>query len=162
MRSPVSEWEPEWEVVEDRNGVVVRRLKPMPEEVKRAEKEKERRGRWYAEVESMKGMKIVMFFPKGGEREFRITRAEALRAIEASVIQILKEKLDRRLEEEFLAPYVCDTAIQHTDDYMEIGTKCLGHAFDLHVHIEYTVTEDSEGCVVVATVVPTKAEGVGE
>jgi hypothetical protein len=130
--------------------------------VRKAEIEKQRKARWYAELESVKGMKIVMFFPKGGEREFWITRAEALRAIEASVIQILKEKLDRRLEEEFLAPYVCDTDIQHSGDHMEIGTKCLGYAFDLHVHIEYTVTEETEGCVVVATVVPTKAEGVGE
>jgi hypothetical protein len=130
--------------------------------VREAEIEKQRKARWYAELESMKGMKIVMFFPKGGEREFRITRAEALRAIEASVIQILKEKLDRRLEEEFLAPYVCDTAIQHADDHMEIGTKCLGYAFDLHVHIEYTVVEKTEGCVVIGTVVPTGMEGVGE
>jgi hypothetical protein len=152
----------EWTVEEARDGVMVRRLKPMPEEVRKAEIEKQRKARWYAELESMKGMKIVMFFPKGGEREFRITRADALRAIEASVIQILKEKLDRRLEEEFLAPYVCDTDIQHTDDHMEIGTKCLGYAFDLHIHIEYTITEETEGCVVVATVVPTKVEGVGE
>jgi hypothetical protein len=152
----------EWTVEEARDGVMVRRLKPMSEEVRKAEIEKQRKARWYAELESMKGMKIVMFFPKGGEREFRITRAEALRAIEASVIQILKEKLDRRLEEEFLAPYVCDTAIKHTDDHMEIGTKCLGYAFDLHVHIEYTVVEKTEGCVVIGTVVPTKAEGVGE
>jgi len=156
------EWEPEREVEEARDGVVVHRLKPMPEEVRKAEIEKERRARWYAEVESMKGMKILMFFPKRGEREFWITRAEALRAIEASVIQILKDKLDRRLEEEFLAPYVCDTAIQHTDDHMEIGTKCLGYAFDLHVHIEYTITEETEGCVVIGTVVPTGMEGVGE
>ena len=130
--------------------------------MRKAEIEKERKARWYAELESLDGMKVVMFFPKRGEREFWITRAEALRAIEASVIQILKEKLDRRLEEEFLAPYVCDTVIQHSSDYMEIGTKCIGYAFDLHVHLEYTVTEDSEGCFVVATVVPTKVEGVGE
>jgi len=156
------EWEPEREVEEARDGVVVHRLKPMPEEVRKAEIEKERRARWYAEVESMKGMKILMFFPKRGEREFWITRAEALRAIEASVIQILKEKLDRRLEEEFLAPDKCDTDIQHSGDHMEIGTKCVGHAFGLHAHIEYTAVENSEGCVVVATVVPTKAEGVGE
>jgi hypothetical protein len=130
--------------------------------VRKAEIEKQRKARWYAELESLDGTKVVMFFPKRGEREFWITRAEALRAIEASVIQILKEKLDRRLEEEFLAPYVCDTAIQHSDDHMEIGTKCVGYAFGLHVHIEYTVTEDSEGCVVIGTVVPTKAEGVGE
>jgi hypothetical protein len=97
-----------------------------------------------------------------GKREFRITRTEAVRAVEAAVIQILKEKLDRRLEEEFLTPYVCDAVINSSDDYMEIGTKCIGYAFDLHVHLEYTVTEDSEGCVVVATVVPTKAGGVGE
>jgi len=35
-----------------------------------------------------------------GKREFRITRTEAVRAVKAAVIQILKEKLDRRLEEE--------------------------------------------------------------
>jgi len=130
--------------------------------VRKAEIEKERRARWHSELESLKGTKFVMFFPKGGEREFRITRADAVRAIEASVIQILKEKLDYRLEEEFLAPDKCDTVIQHSDDHMEIGTKCLGYAFDLHVHIEYTVTEEAEGCVVIGTVVPTKAEGVGE
>jgi hypothetical protein len=130
--------------------------------VRKAEIEKQRKARWYAELKSMKGLKIFMFYLNAGKWEFRITRAEAVRAVEAAVIQILKEKLDRRLEEEFLAPYVCDTDIQHSDDHMEIGTKCLGYAFDLHVHVEYTVTEDSEGCVVVATVVPTKAEGVGE
>jgi len=130
--------------------------------VRKAEIEKERKARWYAELESLDGTKVVIFYPKRGEREFRITRAEAVRAVEAAVIQILKEKLDRRLEEEFLAPYVCDTAIQHSDDHMEIGTKCLGYAFGLHVHIEYTITEKTEGCVVIGTVVPTEMEGVGE
>jgi hypothetical protein len=96
-----------------------------------------------------------------GKWEFRITRTDAVRAVEAAVIQILKDKLDYRLEEEFLAPYVCDAVINESDD-VESGTKCLGYAFDLHVHIEYTAVENSEGCVVVATVVPTKAEGVGE
>jgi hypothetical protein len=134
----------------------------MPEEVRKAEREKERKVRWYSELESLNGMKIFMFYPKRGKREFEITRTEAVRAVESSVIQILKEKLDRRLEEEFLAPYVCDTVIHHSDSYMEIGTKCLGYAFDLHVHIEYTVTEETEGCFIVATVVPTRVEGVGE
>jgi hypothetical protein len=134
----------------------------MPEDLRKAEREKERRARWYAELESLNGTKVVIFYPKGGEREFRITRAEAVRAVEAAVIQILKEKLDRRLEEEFLAPDKCDTVIQHSDDHMEIGTKCLGYAFDLHVHIEYTVVEKTEGCVVIGTVVPTGMEGVGE
>jgi len=162
--NPVSglEWEPEWKVEEARDGVMVRRLKPMPEEVRKAEIEKERRARWYSELESMKGLKIFMFYPNAGKREFRITRTEAVRAVEAAVIQILKEKLDRRLEEEFLAPDKCDTVIQHSDDHMEIGTKCLGYAFDLHVHIEYTITEETEGCVVIGTVVPTGMEGVGE
>jgi hypothetical protein len=160
--TPISEWEPEWEVEEVKDGVVVRRLKPMPKEVRKAEIEKERRARWHSELESLDGTKVVIFFPKGGEREFRITRAEAVRAVEAAVIQLLKEKLDRRLEEEFLAPDKCDTVIQHSDDHMEIGTKCLGHAFDVHVHIEYTVVEKTEGCVVIGTVVPTGMEGVGE
>jgi hypothetical protein len=97
-----------------------------------------------------------------GKREFRITRTDAVRAVEAAVIQILKEKLDYRLEEEFLAPYVCDTVIHESGDYMEIGTKCIGYAFDLHVHIEYTVSSTTEGCVVIGTVVPTRVEGVGE
>jgi hypothetical protein len=134
----------------------------MPEEVRKAEREKERRARWYAELESLNGMKIVMFYPKRGKREFEITRTEAVRAVEAAVIQILKEKLDRRFEEEFLTPYVCNTDIHHSDSYMEIGTKCLGYASDLHVHIEYTVTEETEGRFIVATVVPTRVEGVGE
>jgi hypothetical protein len=133
----------------------------MPEEVRKAEREKERRARWYAELESLNGMKIVMFYPKRGKREFEITRTEAVRAVEAAVIQILKEKLDRRFEEEFLTPYVCNTDIHHSDSYMEIGTKCAGYAFDLHVHIEYTVVEETEGCFIVATVVPTRVEGVG-
>jgi hypothetical protein len=134
----------------------------MPKEVRKAEIEKERRARWHSELESLDGTKVVIFYPKGGEREFRITRAEAVRAVEAAVIQILKEKLDRRLEEEFLAPDKCDAVIQHSDDHMEIGTKCLGYAFDVHVHIEYTVVEKTEGCVVIGTVVPTGMEGVGE
>jgi hypothetical protein len=113
---------------------MARRLKPMPEEVRKTEREKERKARWYAELESLNGTKIFMFYPKRGKREFEITRTEAIRAVEASVIQILKEKLDRRLEEEFLTPYVCDTVIHHSESYMEIGTKCLGYAFDLHVH----------------------------
>ena len=158
----MSEWEPEWEVEEVRDGVVVRRLKPMPEEMRKAEIEKERKARWYAELESLNGTKVVIFYPKGGEREFRITRAEAVRAVEAAAVQILKEKLDRRLEEEFLAPDKCDTVIQHSDDHMEIGTKCVGYAFGLYVHIEYTVVEKTEGCVVIGTVVPTRVEGVGE
>jgi hypothetical protein len=105
---------------------------------------------------------IIWWLVSEGKREFRITRTEAVRAVEAAVIQILKEKLDRRLEEKFLTPYVCDTVIQHSSDYMEIGTKCLGYAFDLHVHIEYTVVEETEGCVVIGTVVPTRVEGVIE
>jgi hypothetical protein len=133
----------------------------MPEEVRKAEIERERKARWHAELESLNGTKVIMFYPKRGKREFEITRTEAVRAVEASVIQILKEKLDRRLEEEFLTPYVCDTVIQHSDSYMEIGTKCLGYAFDLHVHIEYTVTEETEGCFVMGTVVPIRVEGVG-
>jgi hypothetical protein len=155
----VSEWEPEWEIEEIRDGVVVRRLKPIPEELRKAEREKERRARWHAELESLNGMKIVMFYPK---KEYGITKFEAIRAIQAAVVQILKDRLDRRLEEEFLAPYVCDAVIQHSDDYMEIGTKCIGYAFDLHVHIEYTVSSTTEGCVVIGTVVPTRVEGVGE
>jgi hypothetical protein len=156
MNPSESEWEPEWEVEEVKDGVVVRR------EIRKAEIEKEVKARWYAELESLNGMKIVMFYPKRGKREFEITKTEAVRAVEAAVIQILKEKLDRRLEEEFLTPYVCDTVIPHSDDYMEIGTKCIGYAFDLHVHIEYTVVEETEGCVVIGTVVPTRVEGVGE
>ena len=126
--------------------------------MRKAEIEKERKARWYAELESLDGMKVVIFYPKRGEREFRITRAEAVRAVEAAVIQ----KLDRRLEEEFLAPDKCDTVIQHSGDHMEIGTKCVGYTFGLHVHIEYTVVERTEGCVVIGTVVPTGMEGVGE
>jgi len=86
-----------------------------------------------------------MFYPK---KEYGITKFEAIRAVEAAVIQVLKEKLDCRLEEEFLTPYVCDTVIHHSGDYVEIGTKCAGYAFNLHVHIEYTVVEETEGCVV--------------
>jgi hypothetical protein len=149
--TPVSEWEPKWEVVEDRNGVVVRRLKPMPEEVKRAEKEKERRARWYSELESMKGLKIFLFYLNAGKREFRITRAEAVRAVEASVIQILKEKLDCRLEE-ILAPDKCDTVIHLADDDREIMTKCVGHAFGLHLHINFVIKEGQDGGSLVATV----------
>jgi len=44
---------------------MARRLKPMPEEVRKAEREKERRARWYAELESLNGMKIFMFYPRG-------------------------------------------------------------------------------------------------
>jgi hypothetical protein len=160
MTSPVSESQ-EWTVEEARDGVMVRRLKPMSEEARKAEIEKQRKARWYAELESMKGLKIFMFYLNAGKWEFRITRADAVRAVEASVIQILKEKLDYRLEE-ILSPDKCDTVIQHCDDHMEIGTKCLGYAFDVHVHIEYTVVEKTEGCVVIGTVVPTGMEGVGE
>jgi len=152
--NPVSglEWEPEWKVEEARDGVMVRRLKPMPEEVRKAEIEKERRARWYSELESMKGLKIFMFYPNAGKREFRITRADAVRAIEASVIQILKEKLDHRLEEEFLAPDKCDTRVHLADDDREIMTKCVGHAFGLHIHINFIIEEGQEGGRLVATV----------
>jgi hypothetical protein len=151
--NPVSglEWEPEWKVEEARDGVMVRRLKPMPEEVRKAEIEKERRARWYSELESMKGLKIFMFYPNAGKREFRITRAEALRAIEASVIQILKEKLDYRLEE-ILAPDKCDTSVHLAEDDREILTKCVGHAFGLHLHINFVIKEGQEGGSLVATV----------
>jgi hypothetical protein len=150
--SGLSEWEPEWEVEEVRDGVMVRRLKPMPEEVRKAEGEKERRARWYSELESMKGLKIFMFYPNAGKREFRITRAEAVRAVEAAVIQILKEKLDRRLEEEFLAPDKCDTVIQHSDDNMLMMTKCIGHAFGLHLHIDFVIREGQDWEIVLVTV----------
>ena len=133
-------------------------MKPMPEEVRKAEREKERKARWYSELESLNGTKIFMFYPK---KEYGITKFEAIRAIQATVVQILKDKFGHRLEEEFLTPYVCDTVIHHSDSYMEIGTKCLRYAFDLHVHIEYTVAEETEGCFIVATVVPTRVEGVG-
>jgi len=161
MNSSSYEREPEidWEVEEVRDGVMVRRPKPRPEEVIRAEREKGRKARWYAELESMKGMKIVMFYDK---KEYGITKFEAIRAIQATVIQILKDKFGHRLEEEFLTPYVCDTVIHHADDSVEVATKCVGYAFDLHVHIEYTIVEVSEGYVVAATVVPTQVEGAGE
>jgi len=147
-------------VEEVRDGVMVRRLKPMSEEARKAEIEKEQRARWYSELESMKGLKIFMFYPNAGKREFRITRSDAIRAVEASVIQILKEKLDHRLEE-ILAPDKCDTVIHLADDGREILTKCVGHAFGLHLHINFVIKEGQEGSLV-ATVVPTKAEGVGE
>jgi len=161
MNSSSYEREPEidWEVEEVRDGVMVRRPKPRPEEVVRAEREKGRKARWYAELESMKGMKIVMFYDK---KEYGITKFEAIRAIQATVVQILKDKFGHRLEEEFLTPYVCDTVIHHADDSVEVGTKCVGYSFDLHVHIEYTVVEVSEGYVVAATVVPTQVEWAGE
>jgi hypothetical protein len=124
----------------------------MPEDLRKAEREKERRARWYAELESLDGTKVVIFYPKRGEREFRITRAEALRVIEASVIQILKEKLDRRLEEEFLAPDVCDTNVQHIDDDHVLMTKCLGHAFGLHLHVNFVIEEGRDGGSVMAAV----------
>jgi hypothetical protein len=148
----VSEWEPEWEIEEIRDGVVVRRLKPIPEELRKAEREKERRARWFTELESLNGMKIVMFYSNKGKREFRIMRTDAVRAVEAAVIQILKEKLDRRLEEEFLAPDVCDTNVQHTDDDHVLMTKCLGHAFGLHLHVNFVIEEGQDGGSVVAAV----------
>jgi hypothetical protein len=131
----------------------------MPDEVRVAEKGKERKARWYSELESMKGMRILMFFPERGEREFRITRAEAVRAVEAAVVQILKEKLDRRLEEEFLAPDKCDTRVHHTDDEMLMMTKCIGHAFGLHLHVNFVVEEGQDGGSLIATVETTE---VGE
>ena len=67
MMSPVSEWEPKWEVEEVRDGVMVRRLKPLPEEVRKAEIEKQRKARWYAELESLNGTKDVIFYPKEGK-----------------------------------------------------------------------------------------------
>jgi hypothetical protein len=123
----------------------------MPEEVKRAEKEKERRARWYAELESMKGLKIFMFYLNAMKREFRITRTDAVRAVEASVIQILKEKLDYRLEE-ILAPDKCDTVIHLADDDREVLTKCVRHAFGLHIHINFVIKEGQDGGSLVATV----------
>jgi hypothetical protein len=152
--NPVSglEWEPEWKVEEARDGVMVRQLKRMPDEVKKLEIEKERKARWYAELESLDGMKVVIFYPKGGKREFRITRTEAIKAVEAAVIQILKEKLDRRLEEEFLAPDKCDTVIQHSDDNMLMMTKCIGHAFGLHLHIDFVIREVQDWEIVLVTV----------
>ena len=44
------------------DGVMVRRLKPMSEEARKAEIEKEQRARWYSELKSMKGLKIFMFY----------------------------------------------------------------------------------------------------
>jgi hypothetical protein len=130
----------------------------MPEEVKRAEKEKERRARWYAELESMKGLKIFMFYPNAGKREFRITRSDAIRAVEASVIQILKEKLDYRLEE-ILSPDKCDTVVHLADDDREIMTKCVGHAFGLHLHINFVIKEGQDGGSLVATIETVEVEG---
>lgn len=156
--SPVSESAPhqgasedriEWTVEEARDGVMVRRLKPIPEEARRAEIERERKARWYAEVESMKGLKISLFYLNTGKREFRITRSDAIRAIEASIIQLLKEKLDYRLEE-ILATDKCDTVIHLVDDDREILTKCVGHAFGLHLHINFVIKErQDEGSLVV-------------
>jgi hypothetical protein len=119
--------------------------------VRKAEIEKQRKARWYAELESMKGLKIFMFYPNAGKREFGITRSDAVRAVEASVIQILKEKLDYRLEE-ILAPDKCDTVIHLADDDREILTKCVGHAFGLHLHINFVVKEGQEGGSLVATI----------
>jgi hypothetical protein len=130
----------------------------MPEEVKKAEREKERRVRWYSELESMKGLKIFMFYLNAGKREFRITRSDAIRAAEASVIQILKEKLDYRLEE-ILAPDKCDTVVHLADDDREILTKCVGHAFGLHLHINFVIKEGQDGGSLVATIEPVE---VGE
>jgi hypothetical protein len=159
MTSPVSESVPqEWTVEEARDGVMVRRLKPMSEEARKTEIEKQRKARWYAELESMKGLKIFMFYPNAGKREFRITRSDAIRAVEASVIQILKEKLDYRLEE-ILAPDKCDTVIHLADDDREIMTKCVGHAFGLHLHINFVIKEGQDGGSLVATVEPVE---VGE
>jgi hypothetical protein len=146
------------QVEEVLDGVMVRRLKPMSEEVRKAEIEKQRKARWYAEVESMKGLKIFLFYLNAGKREFRITRAEAVRAVEASVIQILKEKLDYRLEE-ILAPDKCDTVIHLADDDREIMTKCVGHAFGLHLHINFVIKEGQDGGSLVATIEPVE---VGE
>jgi len=120
--------------------------------VRKAEIEKERKARWYAELESLDGMKVVMFYPKRGKREFEITRTEAIRAVEAAVIQILKEKLDRRLEEEFLAPDKCDTDVHHADDQMLMMTKCIGHAFGLHLHIDFVIREVQDWEIVLVTV----------
>jgi hypothetical protein len=158
MTPPVSERELEWEVEEVQNGVMVRRLKPTPEEVRKAEREKEQRARWYSELESMKGLKIFMFYLNAGKREFRITRSDAIRAVEASVIQILKEKLDYRLEE-ILAPDKCDTVIHLADDDREVLTKCVGHAFGLHLHINFVIKEGQDGGSLVATIEPVE---VGE
>jgi hypothetical protein len=146
------------QVEEVLDGVMVRRLKPMSEEVRKAEIEKQRKARWYAEVESMKGLKIFLFYLNAGKREFRITRSDAIRAVEASVIQILKEKLDYRLEE-ILAPDKCDTVIHLADDDREIMTKCVGHAFGLHLHINFVIKEGQDGGSLVATIEPVE---VGE
>jgi hypothetical protein len=35
------------------------------------------------------------------------------------------------------------------------------HSTSTSIHIEYTVAEETEGCFIVATVVPTRVEGVG-
>ena len=99
----------------------------------------------------MKGLKIFMFYPNTGKLEFRITRSDAIRAVEASVIQILKEKLDYRLEE-ILAPDKCDTVIHLADGDREVLTKCVGHAFGLHLHINFVIEEGQDGGSLVATV----------
>jgi hypothetical protein len=119
--------------------------------VRKAEIGKERKARWYAEVESMKGLKIFMFYPNAGKREFKITRSDAIRAVEASIIQILKEKLDYRLEE-ILAPDKCDTRVHLADDDREVLTKCVGHAFGLHLHLNFVIKEGQDGGSLVATV----------
>jgi hypothetical protein len=49
-------------VEEVQDGVMVRRLKPMSEEARKAEIEKQRKARWYSELESMKGLKIFLFY----------------------------------------------------------------------------------------------------
>jgi len=66
-----------------------------------------------------------------------------------SIIQLLKEKLDYRLEE-ILATDKCDTVIHLVDDDREILTKCVGHAFGLHLHINFVIKErQDEGSLVV-------------
>jgi hypothetical protein len=119
--------------------------------VRKAKIEKQRKARWYAELESMKGLKIFLFYLNAGKWEFRITRSDAVRAVEASVIQILKEKLDCRLEE-FLAPDKCDTRVHLADDDREVLTKCAGHAFGLHLHINFVIEEGQDGGSLVAIV----------
>ena len=126
--------------------------------MRKAEIEKQRKIRWYSELDTMKGLKIFMFYPNTGKLEFRITRSDAIRAVEASVIQILKERLDYRLEE-ILAPDKCDTVIHLADDDREILTKCVGHAFGLHLHINFVIEEGQDGGSLVATV---EAVEVGE
>ncbi len=120
--------------------------------MRKAEIEKQRKARWYAELESMKGLKIFLFYINAMKREFRITRSDAIRAVEATVIQILKEKLDYNLEE-ILAPDKCDTVIHLADDGREILTKCVGHAFGLHLHINFVIKEGQDEGSLVATVI---------